>query len=156
MQPSVLGATAITAGHLVSVYWAGLMVGRFAGSAILRRVPPGLVLAICACVAGTLALVSGVSTGMVATVTLLAVGLGNSIMFPTIFTLAIENLGEETPEASGVICLAIVGGAVVPLVFGLVADRVGLAHALLVPVACYASIALYGLLVWRGRLATHG
>lgn len=149
MQASVLGIAAARAGQLVSVYWGGAMVGRFAGSLILRRFPPGLTLAICALGAGLLASASGLSAGMAAAVALLAVGLCNSIMFPTIFTIAIDGLGDDTPEASGLICLAIVGGAVVPLATGLVADSFGLAHALFVPVLCYAIIAWYGLVAWR-------
>jgi FHS family L-fucose permease-like MFS transporter len=74
-------------------------------------------------------------------------------MFPTIFTLAIEGLGEDTPEASGLICLAIVGGALVPLLTGFVADHAGLSHAMLVPAVCYVWIALYGVMVWRGTIS---
>ena len=94
---------------------------------------------------------SALSVGLVAAVAVIAVGLFNSIMFPTIFTLAIDGLGEETPQGSGVLCLAIVGGAVVPLISGLTADRLGLSAALFVPVACYILIALYGLSSWTGR-----
>jgi len=87
---------------------------------------------------------SSLSAGMVAAVTILSVGLFNSIMFPTIFALAVEGLGDRTPQASGIICLAIVGGAVVPLATGVAADHVGLNFAMLVPAACYIWIAFYG------------
>jgi FHS family L-fucose permease-like MFS transporter len=153
MQASVLGLAAVTAGRLVSVYWGGAMVGRFIGAAVLRVVPGGLALAVCAVSAGALATLSGLSGGLVAAATLLAIGLCNAIMFPTIFTLAIEGLGEDTPEASGLICLAVVGGALVPMLTGFVADHAGLSHAMLVPALCYVWIALYGALVWRGAVA---
>ncbi len=146
MQPGVLGLGAAAAGRCVSLYWGGAMVGRFAGSAILRRVPAGLVLAACALAAALLACASGFSSGMAAAATLLAVGLCNSIMFPTIFTLGIEGLGGDTPRGSALLCVAIVGGAVVPVLTGYAADRAGLSAALLVPAVCYLGIAGYGLL----------
>jgi FHS family L-fucose permease-like MFS transporter len=151
MQGTVLGLTAATAGRLVSLYWGGAMVGRFAGTLVLRHIKPGLALGVCALCAAALATVSGLSNGLAAAGTLLAIGLCNSIMFPTIFTLAIEGLGEKTPEASGLVCLAIVGGAVVPLTMGVAADRFGLAHALVVPVLCYLWIAFFA--VWVSRAA---
>ena len=151
MQPGVLHLTAARAGGLVAFYWGGAMVGRFIGSVALRWTPAGLALAICAVAAALLASTSALSVGLVAAVAVIAVGLFNSIMFPTIFTLAIDGLGEETPQGSGVLCLAIVGGAVVPLISGLTADRLGLSAALFVPVACYVLIALYGLSSWKGR-----
>jgi MFS transporter, FHS family, L-fucose permease len=90
------------------------------------------------------------SAGMIAAVTVLAIGLCNSIMFPTIFTLAIEHLGDDTPRGSGLLCLAIVGGAVIPLLTGFTADHVGLSLALLVPALCYLWIAAYGMLARFG------
>ena len=150
MQPGVLHAPAARASQLVAFYWGGAMVGRFIGSAALRWTPAGLALAVCAVAAALLASASALSVGLVAAVAIIAVGLFNSIMFPTIFTLAIEDLGEETPQGSGILCLSIVGGAVIPLVTGLTADRVGLSTALFVPVACYLLIALYGLKSWKG------
>jgi FHS family L-fucose permease-like MFS transporter len=148
MQPHTLGLVAERAGRLVSLYWGGAMVGRFVGSFVLRYVSAGKVLAACALGAATLAVVSGLSTGMVAGVTIIAVGLMNSIMFPTIFTLGIEGLGDETPQGSGLLCMAIVGGAVVPLVTGFAADHLGLSLSLLVPAVCYLWIAFYG---WTTR-----
>jgi FHS family L-fucose permease-like MFS transporter len=152
MLDTTLGAPAETAGLLVSVYWGGAMIGRFIGAAVLRKAAPAVVLAICAVCAGLLAATSALSMGMIAVGTALSIGLFNSIMFPTIFTLAIEELGEETPQGSGVLCLAIVGGAVVPLLTGVAADRFGLPHALFVPVICYLWIAAYGVLVQSRRL----
>ncbi len=152
MLGETLGAPAQTAGLLVSVYWGGAMIGRFIGAAVLRKVSPALVLAICAVSAALLAATSALSVGMIAVATALSIGVFNSIMFPTIFTLAIEELGEETPQGSGVLCLAIVGGAVVPLLTGLAADRFGLSHALFVPAICYLWIAAYGLLVQSRQL----
>ena len=148
MQSSTLGLAAVEAGKLVSFYWGGAMVGRFVGSGVLRVASPGKVLAGCALAAAALATVSGLSTGTVAAVTVIAIGLMNSIMFPTIFSLAIEGLGPSTSRGSGLLCQAIVGGAIVPLVTGWTADRVGIGLALLVPAACYVVIASYG---WYAR-----
>ena len=85
------------------------------------------------------------TTGMEAAFAVLAIGLANSIMFPTIFTLALKELGDDTPNGSALLCMAIIGGAIVPLIFGAAADAFGLAHALIVPAACYLIIAGYGL-----------
>jgi len=153
MLPAVLGLGAASAGNCVSLYWGGAMVGRFIGSAVLRRAAPGLVLACCAAGAALLACTSALGTGLFAAAAILAVGLCNSIMFPTIFSLAIEGLGEDTPRGSSMLCVAIVGGAVVPVLTGHVADQAGLAWALLVPALCYLGIAGYGLLA-RYRLAS--
>ena len=145
MLPTTLHLPLQEAGRMVAWYWGLAMTGRFIGSYVLRVVNPGYVLMMAAGGAIALALVSSVSTGAVAGYTLIAVGLCNSIMFPTIFALATEGLvGEDAPKASGIICVAIFGGAVVPLFYGFAADLVGLALALLVPVVCYAWIAFYG------------
>ncbi len=140
------------AGFMVSIYWGLAMIGRFIGSAVLRTAPAGAVLALCAVGAGLLAAAAALSIGAAAAACILAIGLFNSIMFPTIFTIAIEELGEETPQGSGLLCLAIVGGAVVPLITGLAADRFGLPHALFVPVVCYLWIMVYGALTHLGVL----
>jgi FHS family L-fucose permease-like MFS transporter len=152
MLGSTLSAPAQTAGTLVSVYWGLAMVGRFIGAGVMRKANPALVLTLCACGAFIMTTTSGLSAGMVAAVTILAVGLFNSIMFPTIFALAVEGMGDRTPQASGIICLAIVGGAVVPLTTGVVADHAGLSLALLVPAACYIWIGFYGLFTARNRV----
>lgn len=152
MHEHTLGVSARTAGTMVSIYWGLAMVGRFIGAFVLRRVAAGSVL--CACAVGAALLASGatVSAGAVAAVAVLAIGLFNSIMFPTIFTLAIEKLGPDAASGSGVLCLAIVGGAIVPLVTGFVADHAGLALSFAVPAACYLWIATYGALNRAGRL----
>ncbi|MDR3507541.1 MAG: sugar MFS transporter [Caulobacteraceae bacterium] len=152
MSGTVLAAKQQTAGSLVSIYWGLAMVGRFIGAFALRKVRPGSALALCALGAGLLATVSGLSGGLVAAAAVLAIGLFNSIMFPTIFTLAIEDLGDAAPQGSGLLCLAIVGGAVVPLISGRVADTFGLTAFLAVPVVCYLWIAAYGLITRRGEL----
>jgi len=120
------------------------MVGRFAGAIALRYVRAGLLLALMCCGAAALASLSAVSAGMLAAGAILAIGLMNAIMFPTIFSLGVEGLGERTPQASGLLCMAIVGGAIIPLLVGMLADATSLSVALAVPVACYLLIALYG------------
>ena len=145
MQKSVLGVTAEGGGKMIMYYWGGAMVGRFIGSAILRVVSPGKVLAAVAAGAITLIAISANSTGTVAAYSLLAIGLMNSIMFPTIFSLASEKLGPAAADGSGMINIAIFGGAVVPLLTGLIADTSGsLAFALILPAICYAIIAGFG------------
>jgi len=126
------------------------MVGRFIGAFVLQRIRPGLALAINAVCACALAILSSLSGGPLAAWSLIAVGLFNSIMFPTIFTLASENMGEETPNASALLVMAIVGGAVLPVLTGVVADHASLALALAVPAVCYVWILIYGILTARG------
>ncbi|HLZ99578.1 MAG TPA: sugar MFS transporter [Steroidobacteraceae bacterium] len=155
MQSSVFGVAAEEAGKHVPFYWGGAMVGRFIGAYVLRLFAPGKVLA---CVAATVvgllafsALTSGTASGWA----LLSIGLFNSIMFPTIFTLASEGLGTRAAEGSGVICMAIVGGAIVPLVTGNAADHWGLKLALCVPAACYLGILAFGLFARRPLVRGH-
>jgi MFS transporter, FHS family, L-fucose permease len=140
------------AGKLLALYWGGALVGRFAGTFLLRMVKPGLLLLTFAGIAISLNLLSGVSSGALAGWSLILVGLFNSIMFPTIFSLATEGMDKEAPQASGILCTAIVGGAFVPPLFGLVADQAGLALALVVPVICYAVIALFGVYTSRNPI----
>ena len=131
---------------MIGLYWGGAMIGRFIGSAILRVVSPGLVLAAVSAGAISLILLSTNTTGVVSGYSLLAIGLMNSIMFPTIFTLACEKLGARAADGSGIINIAIFGGAVIPLVTGVIADATGsLAMALVLPALCYAIIAGFGL-----------
>jgi MFS transporter, FHS family, L-fucose permease len=148
MQSNVLGIAADVAGKHLIYYWGGAMVGRFIGSGLLRLFSPGKVLACAALAVILLLTISANTVGLVSGWSLLAIGLFNSIMFPTIFTLASEGLGKRTAEGSGVICVAIVGGAVVPLVTGNAADLWGLKLALIVPAACYITILAYG---WFAR-----
>lgn len=133
------------AGQFVSLYWGAAMVGRFIGAAVLRNVSPGKLLAFNAVCAIILLVVTMTTTGTVAMYSVLAVGFFNSIMFPTIFTLGIAHLGRHTGEGSGVLCMAIIGGAVVPLVAGHVADISSIAVSFIVPAVCYAYIVYYGL-----------
>ena len=149
MEPSVMGLSELAAGKHVPLYWGGALVGRFVGAGLLRVAMPGKVLAAAATGVLMLLLVSGNTTGAVAGWALLAVGLFNSIMFPTIFSLASEGLGRRAAEGSGVICVAIVGGAIVPPLTGHVADLSGLAFALIVPALCYAVIGGYGVYARR-------
>ncbi|KQQ87231.1 sugar MFS transporter [Massilia sp. Leaf139] len=151
MEANVLGLSAEAAGKHVPLYWGGAMVGRFIGAALLRMFSPGKVLACAAAMTIALLLVSATTTGMVSGWALLAVGLFNSIMFPTIFSLACEGLGERAAEGSGLICMAIVGGAIVPLITGHAADSVGLKMALIVPALCYAVILCFGIFARRPR-----
>lgn len=156
-----LGAGAHTlaqSARYVSLYWGGAMAGRFAGSAVMRRVAPPRVLAGHALAALLLVLTACAAHGRVSMAAILAVGFFNSIMFPTIFTLAIKDLGRPSPsgplpadpggarlgQASGILCMAVVGGALVPMAQGLLADWQGIRAAFLLPALCYAYIAYYG------------
>lgn len=149
MQAHVLAIPEQEAGKLISLYWGGALIGRFIGSALLRMVSPGLLLATVATGAITLIAISANSTGTVAGYSLLAVGLMNSIMFPTIFSLACEKLGPRAADGSGIINVAIAGGAVIPAIYGALADQVGLAMALTLPALCYAIIAGFGVFARR-------
>jgi MFS transporter, FHS family, L-fucose permease len=149
MQSSVLGMDPREAGKHLPYYWGGAMTGRFIGAYLLRVFSPGRVLAIAAAAVIALLLVSANTIGSVSGWSLLAIGLFNSIMFPTIFSLACEGLGPWAAEGSGIICVAIVGGAVVPLLTGHVADATGLKTALIVPAFCYAVICGFGIYARR-------
>jgi FHS family L-fucose permease-like MFS transporter len=129
----------------VSLYWGGAMVGRFVGFVLLRRIDARALLAAFAAVAAALLLATMATQGRVAVWTIVAVGLFNSIMFPNIFTLAIERLGPMTDRAASLLIMAIVGGAVVPLLQGLLADRIGVQHAFVLPLLCYLYVVWYGL-----------
>ncbi|HEY7977600.1 MAG TPA: sugar MFS transporter [Rhizomicrobium sp.] len=155
-QPAIMNVSFETAGRLLGLYWGGAMVGRALGSAVLTRVPAGKVLAAAACVAlllclvvtqsdGLLTLVLGGTAGKVAGVAALAVGFFNSIMFPTIFTLTLERSTAPTPSTSGLLCMAIVGGAILPVLTGFTADHIGLTTAFFVPFTSYVCIAIFAL-----------
>jgi MFS transporter, FHS family, L-fucose permease len=141
----VMRISAVEAGRMLAVYWGDAVVGRFIGGFILRLFKPGLVLTAFAGAAMLLILLSWISSGAISGWSIILVGFCNSLMFPTIFSLATEGLTVDAPRASGIMCTAIVGGALVPPLFGLVADGAGLKMALLVPIICYAIIAGYGL-----------
>ncbi|MEQ1619222.1 MAG: sugar MFS transporter [Terricaulis sp.] len=142
--PERLAITEQDAGQLVSLYWGGAMVGRFIGAFVMRRVNPGHVLMFCALGAIALAAASGFTTGMVSAAAILAVGLMNSIMFPTIFSQSLRGIAEDAPKAAGLLCMAIVGGAILPVATGAVADRAGLSMALIVPILGYLWIVFFG------------
>lgn len=152
-QPFIAGLKEADAGRFVSFYWGGAMVGRFIGSGIQRKIKPNLMLAFNAFVAGALVIVSMLTNGQVAMWSILAVGLFNSIMFPTIFTLAINGLGKHTGQGSGILCTAIVGGAILPVIQGYFADTIGIHHAFFIPVLCYLYIAYYGLKGYKPTFA---
>jgi FHS family L-fucose permease-like MFS transporter len=128
------------------------MVGRFVGAVVMRFIAPGKVLAFNALIAGSLVLASMLFSGHVAMWTILAVGLFNSIMFPTIFTLAVDGLGRHTGQGSGILCMAIVGGAIVPVVQGAFADTIGIHASFFLPILCYLYIAFYGV---KGHVPAH-
>jgi FHS family L-fucose permease-like MFS transporter len=146
-QSYIAGLTALAAANLVPFYWGGAMVGRFIGSAVLQKVKTSTLVALCAVVALLLVLTSMLTFGHVAMWSILLVGLFNSIMFPSIFTLGIAEMGPLTGEASGLLVIAIVGGAIIPEIQGVLADHIGIHHAFIVPVICYLFIAYYG---WKG------
>jgi FHS family L-fucose permease-like MFS transporter len=143
-EPSIGGLTETAGAKLVSFYWGGAMVGRFIGTLTLRMFKPGKVLTVHAIGAVALIALSMGATGSVALYAILAVGLFNSIMFPTIFTLAIDGLGKHTGQGSGILCMAIVGGALIPVLQGFVADAIGIHHCFIVALVCYIYIAWYG------------
>lgn len=143
-QPDVAGMTEVDAGRFLSYYWGGAMVGRFIGALAMQKVAAGKALAFNALCSITLLVLAIVSSGSLAMWALLLVGLCNSIMFPTIFSLALYGLGRLTSNGSGLLCAAIVGGAIVPVVQGLMADAIGLQTSFVIPLLCYIYIAWYG------------
>jgi len=140
------------ASHYVSFYWLGAMIGRFIGSALMAKISPRKLLAIFAAINALLVLTTMLSAGDVAVYSIIAIGLFNSIMFPTIFALGIEHLGPLTSKASSLLIMAIVGGAVLPYVQGVFADQMGLQHAFFLPLLCYLYILFYGVRGSRVRV----
>jgi MFS transporter, FHS family, L-fucose permease len=145
MDPAIAGLPQKAAGEHVPYYWGGAMVGRFVGALAMVYLRPGRVLAFNATAAVALLVVALLSAGHTAMWSVLGIGLCNSIMFPTIFALALTGLGRHTGEGSGLLCMAIVGGAIVPLIQGYFADHVGVLNSFVVPVFCYLYIVYYGL-----------
>jgi len=144
-QPEIGGLTERVAASFVAFYWGGAMVGRFIGSGLLQKVKTGKLLGICAiCTAGLVA-ISMLTTGHVAMWSIIFVGFFNSIMFPSIFTLGVAELGPLTGDASGIMIMAIVGGAIIPLAQGWIADKIGIHHAFFLPVICYLYILFFAL-----------
>src|SRR6266536_771140 len=141
----IAGLSAKIAAGFVSLYWGGAMVGRFLGAAVLRRIRTGHLLALCAICTSALVIISMLSSGHIAMWSILAVGFFNSIMFPSIFSLGVAELGPLTGNGSGILNMAIVGGAIIPLIQGVIADHIGIHHAFFIPVICYLYILFYAL-----------
>ena len=144
-QHEIGGLTELAAAKYVTYYWGGAMVGRFIGSAILQKVKTGTVLAVAAIAACALVCISMSTTGSVAMWSIILVGFFNSVMFPSIFTLGIAKLGPLTGDGSGIMIMAIVGGAILPVLQGALADRIGIHHAFIIPAVCYLYILYYAL-----------
>jgi MFS transporter, FHS family, L-fucose permease len=144
-QPEIGNLSARSAARFVSLYWGGAMLGRFIGAAILRRVQAGALLGIAAAAAFILVITSMLTVGHIAMWSILLIGFFNSVMFPNIFTLGIAGLGPLTGAASGLLVTAIVGGAVIPVLQGALADRIGIHHAFILPAVCYLYIIFYAL-----------
>ncbi|HET7891049.1 MAG TPA: sugar MFS transporter [Candidatus Sulfotelmatobacter sp.] len=144
-QPEIGGLTEKVAASLVAFYWGGAMVGRFIGSAILQKVSTRGLLGVCAVCAAALVGISMLSTGHAAMYSIILVGFFNSIMFPSIFTLGVAELGPLTGDGSGIMIMAIVGGAIIPVAQGAIADRIGIHHAFFLPVLCYLYILFFAL-----------
>ena len=151
-EPAISGLAENEAGKYVSFYWGGAMVGRFIGAAVMQKIHPGKVLVFNALAATCLVLITINSSGSIAMWAILSVGLFNSIMFPTIFSLAISGLGSHTGQGSGILCAAIVGGAILPVIQGLFADQIGIQAAFFIPVLCYLYISFYG---WKGCIPSN-
>jgi FHS family L-fucose permease-like MFS transporter len=143
--PEIAGLSPKTAAGFVSFYWGGAMAGRFLGAGLLRRFKAGHLLAICAIAAAALVCFSMLMHGHTAMWSILAVGFFNSIMFPTIFSLGVAELGPLTGNGSGILNMAIVGGAILPVMQGVIADRFGIHHGFWLPVICYLYIMFYAL-----------
>ncbi len=142
--PRIGALTEQQAAKYVGFYWGGAMIGRFIGSALLRHLRTGVVLGVTAAVAGSLVIFSMNSHGFPAVWAILAVGLFNSVMFPSIFSLGLSNLGPLTSKGSSLMVMAIVGGAILPLLQGKLADHMGIQHAFFIPVLCYIYISIFG------------
>ena len=127
-------------GSFVTFYWSGAMIGRFIGSYLTKKYRPEKVLSFFTVSVLILITVSMNSTGLIAMWSILAVGLFNSIMFPTIFTLSIKDCNEYTPQASGILCTMIVGGAIIPPLYGFFTDIAGFKIAMTLLLICYGYI----------------
>jgi FHS family L-fucose permease-like MFS transporter len=140
IQPNIGALTVKVAAGYVSLYWGGAMIGRFIGSALLQKISTERLLAICASMACLLVIISMLTAGHFAMWSILAVGLFNSIMFPSIFALGVRGLGPLTGKGSGLLVASIVGGAIIPELQGIFADRIGIHHAFILPAICYLYI----------------
>jgi FHS family L-fucose permease-like MFS transporter len=155
-DPAIAGFDRSVAANYVPYYWGGAMVGRFIGSVLMRVIPPQNVLAANAAIAVLLATIGFFASGHLAMWAVLAIGLCNSIMFPTIFTLGIAELGHLTGRGSSLLIMAIVGGALVPMAMGRAADLFGVHHSLFIPALCYLFIVYYGLAGYRPQRPAGG
>jgi FHS family L-fucose permease-like MFS transporter len=155
-QADVLDVTLEKAGRILSLYWLGAMVGRFAGSVLLTRFRATLLLGLAAATAAILCLVVSQGIGWVAAGCAIAVGLFNSIMFPTVFTITLERSSASAAATSGLLCMAIIGGAVLPRIAGLIADAAGLHTAFLLPMVAYAAISVFAMMAAKARVAGVG
>ena len=144
-QENIAGLKENVAAHYITYYFGGAMVGRFIGAAVMQKLPADKVLGFNATMAIILVIIAMSTSGQLAMWSILLVGLFNSIMFPTIFSLALNGLGKHTAQGSGILCLAIVGGAIVPLLQGALADSVGVQLSYVLPILCYIFIVFYGL-----------
>ena len=144
-ESSIGGLSHAEAGEMVAYYWGAAMIGRLVGAAAMNYVAPNKYLSINALIAIIMIIVSMNTSGSTAMWSILAVGFFNSIMFPTIFTLAVKGLGSLTSKGSGLVCQAIVGGALIPLIQGVAADTIGIQLSFIVPMMCYIYIGWYAL-----------
>lgn len=151
-ETHIAGLTESQAAGYIAYYWGGAMVGRFIGAALMQKVSATKLLAVNSMASITLIAIAITTSGSLAMWSILLVGFFNSIMFPTIFSLALAGLGPQTSKGSGILCLAIVGGALVPLMQGVLADSIGLQLSFILPLTCYLYIAYYGL--WGSKPGT--
>jgi len=143
VMPNIFGAAPVSAARMVSLYWGGAMVGRLAGAYAMKRIRPAMLLMLAAIGAALLTLIAATAQGMAGGIALLAVGLCNSIMYPTIYVLALPEDPRLATPGGTLLCMAVVGGAVIPLLTGALADRIGLAPSLVLPALCYLFIAAF-------------
>jgi len=144
-EVNIAGLPEFEAAKFVTYYWGGAMIGRFVGAYLMLKVSANKVLAVNASLVVLLLIVTITTSGAIAMYSVLAVGFFNSIMFPTIFSLAITRLGALSSRGSGLLCVAIVGGAVIPPLQGALADTIGIQHSFILPIFCYLYILFYGL-----------
>lgn len=145
MTPHAGAWQPVIAARSVALYWGGAMIGRFAGAAMLRHISPARLLACAAASATGLVLIAMMGHGLLAAGALLSIGLFNSIMYPTIYVIALPPQADRAPVGGMVLCVAVVGGAIIPLLTGLLADRLGLIPALLLPGLCYLPVLAFAL-----------
>ncbi|NGZ68597.1 sugar MFS transporter [Vibrio aestuarianus subsp. cardii] len=148
-NPAIANLSALEASKHLALYWGGAMIGRFVGSYVMTWIRPNKLLAFNAIIIISLIIVAMMIQGSIGMWALLAIGLFNSIMFPTIFSLSLEKLGGLTGKASGLLCMGIVGGAIVPMVQASFADSYTLIGSFAIPAICYAYIAWFGLSGFR-------